>query len=292
MDNFSIRIGRSRSCFFTKTQKKKIESGIEIFMRALSHKSFEDNLLRFSWVDTNNKRFYRFHHASGLSNNQVLNRIRNYHNYFKDLGINEELVLLPFRTMKEVKTYTFTNSPLIWISPSCLNNNWFTCIHVASAIMHELTILLGLDNSIEKFSRPEYEIFKVPKFVGQTVLSVAAEWKHSVSDIREAFDQIDTSQYNYFPTSSIIRSTDNDALPNYQTSYDALISSLLMEQETLFALQDNLTASETARLICLEEVLLNLDKQKSKLKESSLDGSEYSFPDNKNVGMRKGSAGY
>jgi len=293
MSNLSVRIGRSRPCFFTKTQKNKLEAGIELFKRALDHKSFADNLLKFNWINSDKKRFHRFYHASGLSNNQVLNRLQNYQAYFEELGISEQLVLLPYNSRKEIKSYNLVNSPIIWISLSCLNNNWFTPVHVASAIGHELAILLGLDNSVGKFSRLEYVDYKVPNFVGHLILKTAALWKHSISDIRESFDQIDISQYNYFPTSSILDLAENKAIPHYQTSFDELISSLLIEQEALFALQDKLTSSETTRLICLEEVLLNLNKLKSKLTNCSLDGSEFDFQfQNSNVGPREGKAGY
>jgi len=224
MGNFSIKIGRSRPCFFTKTQKNKLESGIEIFSRVIKHTSFADNLLKFSWVNSDKKRFYRFYHASGLSNSQVLDRIQNYQTYFEELGFNDQLVILPFNSRKEIKSYDAVSSPIIWISLNCLNNNWYTPLHIASAIGHELAVLLGLDNSIGKFSRVEYDEYKVPTFIGGLILKTAGQWKHSISDIREAFDQIVDSQYNYFPASSIIALSEHKSITHHQTNFDEVQS--------------------------------------------------------------------
>ncbi len=290
MINYPIRIGRTRNCFFTKTQKNKLEAGIEILLRVINHKHFSDQILQFDWINDENRRFFRFYHANNLSNKQVLHRLHHPKEYFEDLGQNDQLVILPFNSRKEIANYQSVSNPIIWLSLNCINNNWYTPVHIASAVGHELSVLLGLDSSSEKMPRAKYTNYKVPNFVGSLVMQTANLWQNSVTDIRDAFDQIDPDQYNYFPASTVVGSSINTSIQSHQNNFDSLISSLLIEQEMLFALQDDLTPTETARLICLEEVLLNLNKLKNKLADSSLDGSELDlqFADNK-LGPRRDS---
>ncbi len=273
----SIKIGRTVSCFFTKTQKSKLEAGIDILKEVLGSKQFVEQILQFEWSNQQQRRFHRFYHASGLSNRQVLDRIKDHQGYFNELGYNEQLVIMPFNSRREIQSYKSVNNPIIWISMNCIQNNWYTPIHIASAIGHELAVLLGLDSSIHQVSRPEYQMYKVPDSIGQMIMKIAAQWRAKISDIESAFLQIDENEYNYFPASTVVGSVNAKVSQHSQTNFDNLISSLLIEQEALFALQEDLTVSETARLICIEEVLLKLKDLKNQLVECSLDGSELDF---------------
>jgi len=277
MNSYPIKIGRTRASFFTKIQKNKIEAGIQIFLEALKHKHFAENVLSFQWVNNENKRFHRFYHANGLSNRQVFDRIQKYPGYFEDLGSPSQLVILPFSSRKDIQSYKSVNNPIIWISLNCIHHDWYTPIHIASVICHELAVLLDLDNSLYQFSNKEYKRFTVPAYLGKLVMQTAFLWKDSVTDIDIAFQEIDASQYNYFPASTTIGSVYTRSNPHTQGNFETLISSLLSEQEKLIVLQDKLTTSEAARLICIEEVLLKLHTLKTKLADSSLDGSEYDF---------------
>lgn len=278
MNDYPFKIGRTRSCFFTKTQKNKLESAFEILRMVMKHQRFEEEILRFQWTNSANKRFHRFYHASCLSNRQVLNRIRDYKSYFEELGINEQVVVLPFSNRKEIQNYNPVSNPIIWIPLNCINADWYTPIHITSAILHELALLLGLDSSLGQMSNAKYDAHKVPNFLGNLIVDIAKKWKYDIADISDSFDHINNiNQYNYFPASIVVGANRSIPMEHHQTGFDNLISTLLIEQEALFALQDDLTPSETTRLICIEEVINNLNNLKAKLIDSSLDGSEFEF---------------
>ena len=283
-----IKIGRTRTCFFTKTQKNKLEAGIQIFLKTVATQRFKENILQFEWVSQQNKRFHRFYHAGGLSNRQVLERFENYGLYFEELGIASQLVVLPYNNRQEIESYSSVSFPMIWLSLNCINNDWYTPVHVASAICHELAVSLGLDNSIHRITKPEYSKFKVPEYLGSLVMKISELWKDSITDIGNSFEIIDKNQFNYFPASKVLDNIYPKSIQHSQTNFESLITSLLIEQETLISLQDNLTVSETTRLVCIEEVLLKLNALKDKLAECSLDGSELDFKvHSKVVGKRR-----
>lgn len=271
------KIGRTRSCFFTRMQKDKLEAGIQIFLKSIKHKHFRESVLQFQWTNQQNKRFHRFYHASGLSNRQVIDRIQNHSTYFEKLGIPSQLVILPFNTRKEIQNYSSINNPIVWISMNCINNEWYTPVHIASAICHELAVLLDLDSAMEQMSKPEYLTYSAPNYLGVLVMQTAELWKDSITDVEESFNLIDRNQYNFFPASKVLGNIYSKSMTHSQANFDCLISSLLTEQETLFELQEKLTVSETARLVCIEEVLLKLNSLKKKLTDSSLDGSEFDY---------------
>lgn len=271
------KIGRTRSCFFTRMQKDKLEAGVQIFHKALKSKHFRECMLQFQWTNKQNKRFHRFYHASGLSNRQIIDRVQTYDAYFDKLGIPPQLVILPFNSRKEIQNYSSMNNPIIWISLNCINNEWYTPVHVASAICHELAILLDLDSALDHISNPEYKAFSAPNYMGNLVMETAELWKDSITDVGVAFTRIDKNQYNYFPASTVLGNIYSKSVSHSQANFDSLINALVSEQETLFQLQDNLTVSETARLVCIEEVLLKLNALKKKLRDCSLDGSELDY---------------
>lgn len=272
-----LKIGRTRSCFFTRMQKDKLEAGIQIFLKVLKNSDFRESVLQFQWTNKQKKRFHRFYHASGLSNRQIIDRIQNYDSYFENLGIPSQLVILPFNTRKEIQNYSSMNNPIIWISLNCINNDWYTPVHVASAICHELAVLLDLDSALEQISNPEYRIYSAPNYLGKLIMKTAELWKDSITDIGDAFSRIEKNQYNYFPASTVLGNIYSKSASHSQTNFDSLISTLVSEQEALFELQEKLTVSETARLICIEEVLLKLNSLKKKLTDCSLDGSELDY---------------
>ena len=272
-----VKIGRTRSCFFTKMQKDKIEAGVQIFLKVLNHKSFRENVLQFQWTNKQNKRFHRFYHANGLSNRQIIDRIQNYASYFDTLGIPSQLVILPYNSRKEILNYNSMNNPIIWVSLNCINNEWYTPIHVASAICHELANLLDLDSALEHNVNPEYRTFSAPNYLGWLVMRTVELWKNSITDVGDAFELIDESQYNYFPASTVMGNIYTKTVSHSQANFDSLINTLLSEQEALIELQDTLTVSETARLVCIEEVLLKLNSLKKQLSDCSLDGSELDY---------------
>ena len=274
---YPIKIGRTRTCFFTKSQKNKLEAGIQIFLKAVGNQRFKENVLQFEWVSQYNKRFHRFYHAGGLSNRQVLERFENYKEYFEELGVESQLVVMPFNSRQEIENYNSLSFPMIWLSLNCINNDWYTPVHVASAICHELAVSLGLDSSIHQISNTEYNKFKAPEYLGKLVMQISETWKDSITDIGNSFKIIDKNQFNYFPASKVLNNIYPKSIQHSQTNFESLITSLLIEQETLISLQDNLTVSETTRLVCIEEVLLKLNTLKSKLAECSLDGSELDF---------------
>ena len=160
---------------------------------------------------------------------------------------------------------------------NCINNEWYTPVHVASAICHELTVLLDLDSSVDQVVKPEYKAYSAPTYLGWLVMKTAELWKESITDVGDSFTLIDKNQYNYFPASKVIGNIYYKSASHTQANFNSLISSLLIEQEALFDLQEKLTASETTRLVCIEEVLLKLNTLKAKLTESSLDGSELDY---------------
>ncbi len=272
-----IKIGRTRSSFFTRIQKDKLEAGIQIFHKVLNSKNFRENILQFHWTNKQNKRFHRFYHANGLSNRQIVDRIQNYLDYFNTLGIPSQLVILPYNSRKEILSYNSINKPIVWVSLNCINNEWYTPIHIASAICHELAILLDLDSAVEQTVNPEYRTYSAPNYLGWLTMQTAKLWKDNITDIGDAFRIIDEKQYNYFPTSTIMGNIYAKTISHSQANFDSLISTLLSEQETLFELQDTLTVSETTRLICIEEVLLKLTSLKNQLADCSLDGSELDY---------------
>ncbi len=271
------KIGRTRSSFFTKMQKDKLEAGIQIFHKALQHKHFIESVLQFQWTNKQNKRFHRFYHASGLSNRQIIDRLQEYDKYFDNLGIPSQLVVLPFNTRKEIQNYSSMNNPIIWISLNCINNDWYTPVHVASAICHELAVLLDLDSTLEHLSNPEYKAFSAPSYLGRLTMQTAKLWKDSITDVGDAFSCIDRNQYNYFAASTVLGNIYSKSVSHSQANFDSLINTLLSEQEGLIELQEKLTVSETTRLVCIEEVLLKLNSLKDKLRDCSLDGSELDY---------------
>jgi len=281
-----IKIGRTRSCFFTKTQKNKIDTGIQIFLSSLKHKYFEQEILQFNWKNHQNKRFNRFYHASGLSNRQVLERMQNFQVHLEEIGFNPQLVVLPYSSQNEIKQYRSINNPIIWVSLNCIHNDWYTSIHIASAICHDLAFQMGLDGYGSQMSKLEYKAYSAPEFMGQLILKTASHWKDSISEVAQAIELIDALQYNYFPASTIIGGIYPKTIQHNQINFEKLISSLLIEQETLFSLQDKLTISETKRLVCIEEVLLKLNKLRKELIDCSLDGSDL---DHRNTPTNMGS---
>ena len=155
MKSNPIKIGRTRSCFFTKIQKNKLETGVQIFLKALKQTAFEEEVLQFNWTNQQNKRFHRFYHANGLSNRQILDRLQKYPSYLEELGMSSQIVLLPFNNRKDIQAYKAVDRPIIWISVNCIHNDWYTPVHIASTICHELCLLLDFDSSIHQISKPE-----------------------------------------------------------------------------------------------------------------------------------------
>ena len=283
-----IKIGRTRSFFFTKVHKNKIETGIQIFLAALKHNFFEEEILKFQWKNNQNKRFNRFYHAGGLSNRQVLAQIQSYQNLLEEMGSNSKLTILPFSSRKDIVTYQPTNMPVIWISLNCINNDWYTPIHIASAICHDLAIIVGLGGFGNQMSKPEYKMYTAPVVLGHSILNTAMQWNDSITEVQNALSLINVQQYNYFPASEIIGDLYPINMQHNQVNFDKLISSLLLEQESLFALQDKLTLKETKRLVCIEEVLIKLNNLRNDLVECSLDGSDLDFLQTKiNIGSRR-----
>ena len=270
----TIKIGRLRNKFFTREQKAKLEAGIDIYQKLVVHEHFKDLALQYHWSNNTGRTFRRFLMSNGLSNSQVLQKLENCEQVFEDLGMKNCFGLLPCDNRKDISSFKMLANPIIWMPTSCLNHNWFTPVHVASLILHEVMTYLGFTTKINPGSEGD-QIHTVPFALGKLLMVSAHKWKNQISDIDESLAIINERGYNYFPTSHVFDTEFNqqDSV-GYQDKIEDLLNNVNREAEDLSNLENKMSNSEVKRLACLEKIKEQLINIQNEIIESSLDGSE------------------
>ena len=269
-----FKIGRLREKFFTRAQVGKLEAGIDIFHNLIQSKHFKDLVLKFHWTSRQGKTFRRFLHSNGLSNHQVLERFYNANKIFDEMGMKERVAILPCDSRKDIANFKLTANAIIWMSTSCLNNEWFTPVHVAAAICHEMMLNLGFKVKVEFNSQDDFDK-TVPYAFGKIIMLASKQWENNISDIRSSFEVLDEEGFNYFPSSEVfcleIAKNENQ---NYPNSIADILGKLEREAETLESINGDKSLAEQKRLKCLNKVKQQLINIHHDIIDSSLDGSE------------------
>lgn len=263
-------IGRTRDCVFTREQISKIDAGIDLLCRAVQHKHFRQKIVNFSWESPNGNVYKRFYSCNQVSNVEVWQRIANFYR----LNAENPIAILPCNTRKDILTYSSMNALSIWMNKGYLNQEWFTPIHVASCLVHDLCDNLGFQSYLEgQFIKNR--IPSVPFFCGYLVMQICQYWQEDVTDVRNSFDFIDTENYQYFPC-SIVFQTHKTSMQNQSANQilAQLIDQLLTEMDALKNDFSNMTPEELARYTALEKGVNSLKDLQKKLAITSLDGMD------------------
>ena len=274
MERISFTIGRTRSNVFSREALAKVEAGKDIFCQIIKNNSFRKEIKAFKWEDNEGNIYERFHLCKGLSNSQVASCIQNIP---KALGINKEkiqIAILPCTNRKDILAYTSLSIPTLWLHTGFLEQEWFTPVHVASCLMHEICVAMGFGCGITGELVP-FAPYTVPYALGYITMKIARQWEHKISDIRDSFDQIDLEKYEYMPCSTIFqldgvyisKSTCNQQLAGLLTTMNKQIEALKNQEEVL-------NTEEFARLCTLEISVVHLQKIYQSLIETSLDGED------------------
>ena len=274
MDTLNFKIGRLRHKFFTRAQKAKLEAGIDIFHQMQKSAQFKDLVLQFNWTNKSGKTFRRFLHSDGLSNAQVWEKFENSNSILEEMGLKACIAILPCESRKDVVNFKLHSSAIVWMSTSCLNNDWFTPIHVASSICHEIMINLGFKVRTSSENQDDYAK-TVPYAFGQLLMESCEKWKQDITDIRLSFDVLDKQGYNYFPATEVFSlELANASQQTYENNISNLLGKLEREAETLELLEEGISNAEQNRLQSLQRIRQQLIEIHHEIQSSSLDGSE------------------
>lgn len=269
-----IKIGRLRNKCFTRAQKAKLEAGIDIYQKLVSHEHFKDLVLKYHWTNNTGRIFRRFLMSNGLSNSQIFEKLKDCESVFEDLGMKNCLGLLPCDNRKDISSFKMMSNPIIWVPTSCLNHEWYTPVHIASLILHEVMTYLGFGTKVNSGSEGD-QIHTVPFAFGRLLMLSSKNWKNQVSDIEQSLEIINERGYNYFPTSYVFDTELNqqDSIA-YQEKLEDLLNNVNREAEDLNNLEGQISNSELKRLECLQKVKAQLISIQNEIIKSSLDGSE------------------
>jgi len=212
--------------------------------------------------------------SNGLSNSQIFVKLKKSQQEFEDLGMKSCLGLLPCDNRKDISSFEMVSNPVIWVPTSCLNHEWYTPVHVASLIIHEVMTYLGFGTKISGGLEGD-QIHTVPFAFGRLLMQSSKHWKNQVSDIDQSLEIINENGYNYFPTSYVFDTPLNrQGSIAYQNKIEDLLNYVSREAEDLNNLEDQMSHPESKRLECLHKVKEQLKNIQNEIIKSSLDGSE------------------
>ncbi len=269
-----FKIGRLRDIYFTREQKSKVQAGIDLFNKLSKSPQFMDLALRFNWTNKEGRKFHRFLYSNGLSNHQVLDKLQNASNIFEEMGMNPVIAILPCDSRKDIANFKLNSNPIIWLSTSCLSNVWFTPIHIASALCHELMTILGFRGRMDFKLQDDFDKC-VPYAFGKMIMLASKKWENKITDIRKSFEILDQEGFNYFPASIVfdVHNTE-EKVNSYHLAVDNMLHKIEREEEDLNALEGEFSLAETNRLACLKKIKSQLIEIQHSIVETSLDGSE------------------
>ncbi len=275
MQKLQFTIGRTTKTQFDREMVAKIYAGLDIFKRILNHPLLDEKMLNFGWHDEENNYYHRFHLSNGLSNWQVLNRLRNAASILgEDVnGTTITLAILPCDNRKDIQVYQNLRVAPIWLNMGYLKNEWYTPVHVASCIAHEFCINLGFETHVNA-RLANYSTFTVPYQLGMLVKEIASSWKMQITDIRASFDFIQNSAYDYFPCSTLFSIRQTNSKQNQYFVLNELLDKTMAEITHLEDLGNLMNDDELIRMEALRDCEKKLLEIKSILQNSSLDGSE------------------
>lgn len=274
MNNVNFSIGRTRNLTFTKEERSKLQAGLDIFLQAVNSKLFKTKVVNYQWRDAEGLVYNRFHLCKGMTNDEVLGCFENLN---MTLGTTDNVInigILPCRNRKDISTYSKMTVSTIWINKGCLNNEWYTPVHVASCIAHEYCINLGFNSGVASGLVPHAE-HTVPYACGKLLKEVAAQWENRVTDIQDSFDLInEQSEYEYLPCSTTFQLKGMEAESENSNEMVKALKKLLKKEIKSLKNLKVLSNEEFERLYALEKSIYKLKSIQSSLKKTSLDGIE------------------
>ena len=275
MKHTKFTIGKTRHCTFTRAQLAKVSAGLDLFLQTVQQKDFRNRIEQFSWQGKNGRTYNRFLLSNHLSDTEVWERIENGAVFFNMGAVAASTIaILPCETRRDMEGYTNFSRPTIWLNKGYLNQDWYTAVHVASAIAHDLCDNLGFHTMMND-QVVENVACTVPYFCGKLVLEICKKWQYEVTDIRQSFDYIEESKYDYFPCSVVFRSHKADtATQTSNQKIASLIDQMTTEMDSIKKAGKVLNPAEYTRYSTLSKTIEALQNLQETLAHTSLDGSD------------------
>ena len=274
MVNVKFNVGCSRTAYFTKNQTAKVKAGIAIFEKVVNHPSFKKQICNFNWTAPNGTIYNRFLFSNGMSNTQVWECIQNGCNWGTTSGSTVPFVnIVPCSSASEMTWATNSPVPTVCVNTNVINNNWYTPVHIACALVQEYCVALGFSCKVTGSPLENWEC-TVPAACGAICRDVAHQLSMTDNEIAGYFQWVNETNFNYYPCSTCyyVDTVDNTRAVA-STRIDELVNTMCTEIEWLKGLS-NCTKQETSRLNTVTECLNNLKEIRTKLYTSSLDGCE------------------
>lgn len=274
MQHLNFTIGKTRNCAFTQDQLAKVEAGLAIFLNIVASSNFREKILNFSWKHAAENDFDRFHLSNALSNAQVFDTLIKAKGNFYPIGDKSPVAILPCCSRKDIQAYMNLSTPTIWINTSWLNNEWYTAVHVAACICHEMCINRGFRCQMHGQLVANYQ-FTVPYACADFVRLIAIALSNEDENIRAAMPYILNTPFEYYPCSTVFNMDDwhGEVITCHQEAR-ALVNRLAMEIDHLKTIQEPLSPKEFIRLEAAEKCVAMLKQMQSMLVDTSLDASD------------------
>ncbi len=277
MVNVIFNVGSVRTRPFTVNQMKKIEEGIAIFNQIVNSSTFRKRVTNYSWRTDNGTTYNRFHMSNGMSNDQVWDCIEQGFNRpvpaTKKNNTSWVMNIMPCFSVNDIMWNRGWVNPTVWMDVNCMDQEWYTPVHVACCLVHECCVNMGFCADYNG-QRVEYWRHTVPYACATICCDIICDMAKSNTTWKAWCSHIDSAQFDYCPCSYTYAAQGTTSwCMSPCARIDEVITWLNTEVQWIEDCNKP-TTDEVNRMTTLTNTINSLREMKSKLFVTSLDGCE------------------